>query len=367
MLADGTCGFMAALPSGYLTQLELERHGSAYLKRLSYGLAQFQLWVMTTGVSLVLHRRHRQLIDGLLAQFVQFCFSQQRSLALPKHAVLAVQKLLNLRFALPRAWTALRSWALRAPPRHRTPLPFELLQVFFVMALEAHLRSEGMGLMLPLAVLLRVCFFGLLRPGGIYKLRRGDVRLGVTSDGKPVATVILRAPKNRASMGVNQFVILQEPGTVLWLGWLIHELPLNAYLWPSSGLRFRQLFASLADLCGLQHSRLSPGGLRAGGATWLFTETANIGHLQFTGRWRSPQSLHSYIQEAMSCLVWLERPASTRLLCQAAISVLRTLWDFPPARPCHLFGPRPRGWRPRRRPSPEPCSEARRSSTPLAT
>ena len=54
-------------------------------------------------ITVALTRRNRRRVDDALAHHVQACFLDKVSLALPKHAILAVQKLLDLRRQLPRA------------------------------------------------------------------------------------------------------------------------------------------------------------------------------------------------------------------------------------------------------------------------
>lgn len=337
-----------------VTQLELEKNSAAYLRRLSAGLGHFRAWLLAQGIAVAFTRQNRRNVDDALAHYVQACFLDKISMALPKHAILAVQKLLDLRRQLPRAWAAFRSWSLRAPAQHRVPVPFEFVQLMFLASLNGFLAGSLSPLALPFAVLLRVAFFGLLRPCEVFKLKVRDVRIGYTSNNQPVATLILRDPKNRASMGVNQFVLLQDGPTVLWLSWVLLGLQPDHHLWPSSGLSFRQMFADVAADCGLSFANLVPAGLRAGGATWMFTEGVSIGHLQFCGRWKSQTSLHSYIQEAMACLVWLDTPPSVHRLRAATAKLLRLVWSSPPSRPRASFGPLPLGWRRIPRQSPLP-------------
>jgi hypothetical protein len=348
VVAVGACSFACAAgspPTEVLTKLEAGRHGPAYLRRLSYGLAHFRAWLLHSGCPLTFSRHHRKAIDDALATYIQSCFENGVSFAVAKHAVLAVQKQLHLRFKLHRAWTALKAWFVHVAPRHRVPLPMELLKLLFAAGVDAHFRRSLSPLVLILAVLLRVGFFGLLRPGEIFKLQKKDVRIGQTSARSPVATLILRSPKNKASMGANQFVIIHDPGSVLWLGWLLDGLDPEVFLWPSTGLKFRGLLGELLEVAGLGHLRLSPGCLRPGGATWLFTENIDIQRLQFMGRWKSLSSLTSYIQEAMACLVWLELSSRMQAHISAAISCTSRVWDSPPVAPRSSLFDAPRGWR----------------------
>ena len=155
-------------------------------------------------------------------------------------------------------------------------------------------------------------------------------------------------------MGQNQFVVLYEHGSVLWLEWLVQDLPADAPLWPSTGLKFRQLFSEVLRMCGLEGLRLTPGCCRPGGATWFYTEGIDVQRLQFMGRWKSSHSLTAYVQEAMSFLVWLELPVNIRNSLAAAIRLTAPVWASPPAVALLSLGRIPREWRQDNRRLPAP-------------
>ena len=73
-----------------------------------------------------------------------------------------------------------------------------------------------------------------------------------------------------------------------------------------------------------------PAGLRAGGTTHLVLHGAEIGRVQFLGRWRATQTLQSYIQEAMSALVWHRFPMHTKALIQTIVIEGSGVLRFPP-------------------------------------
>ncbi len=74
---------------------------------------------------------------------------------------------------------------------------------------------------------------------------------------------------------------------------------------------------------------LSPGCLRAGGATRFFRLEVDISRIRFLGRWRNLATLDHYIQEASACMVlleaqltlhaWSELLQSTRILRRALL------------------------------------------------
>ena len=67
----------------------------------------------------------------------------------------------------------------------------------------------------------------------------------------------------------------------------------------------------------------TPAGLRAGGATWLYRIGLAISFIRLRGRWRSPSSLETYIQEAAAFAVMQQIPLAQR---EAIRSRARILW-----------------------------------------
>ncbi len=80
------------LPAGHLTQLEGERHGSAYLRRLAHGLDHSRAWLCSTGTALAFFRQNRRGLDDALANYVQACFASNVGVTVQKHAVSALQR-----------------------------------------------------------------------------------------------------------------------------------------------------------------------------------------------------------------------------------------------------------------------------------
>ena len=126
-----------ALPAGFVTELELTRYSAPYRRRLAEGLAHFRSWLAARGSNVdTAPRPGRRATDDALARYVQDCYSSGGAFSLSKHAVLAVQHLLQLRGKLPRAWAALWSWKLERPQGHRLPVPLEFLQGAFLDGLD---------------------------------------------------------------------------------------------------------------------------------------------------------------------------------------------------------------------------------------
>ena len=320
------------------TDLELSRYSPAYRRRLADSFEHFRDWIRqhSAGGEAQLLRPTAKRMDGLLAAYTQHCFDHNVNFSIPKHAALAAQQIYHLRQKLPRAWNCLWSWKHRLPTQHRLPIPLDFVRAAFTVALNMAFSHRDGGLYLALAVLIRIGFYGLLRPSEMYNLRAGDVLVRNSPDGL-IAVVVLREPKNRRSLGSQQFATLRDSSTVRLLAWLIEGLHADHRLWPSTPTRFRTIFAEVMQNCGLGHLKASPGCLRPGGATHLFLEGVEVSRLQFLGRWVSVSSLNHYIQESMSLLVWIRLDNAERLRLEATCRIGLPFWSTPPSLPLAAF------------------------------
>ncbi len=147
-----------------VTKLEANQFGPAYIRRLHSGVSLFKSWLLKREGTTALAGLRRREIDDLLTEFVQWCFDTKINFSVAKQAILGIQKQLHLRFRLPRCWGCARAWAQSLPARHRVPLPYMILKFLFAVAIDQYLLPGGSPLLLPFAVLVRMGFFGLLRP-----------------------------------------------------------------------------------------------------------------------------------------------------------------------------------------------------------
>ena len=153
-----------------------------------------------------------------------------------------------------------------------------------------------------------VSFDALLRPGDWGALTADLVALpamGIQGLSKHAILTILNG-KNRRVFGRIQVAILECPTAVAWLGWLSKGMASGVRFAPGGTGKFRELFHEAARGLGIADLCLTPGGLRAGGATYKFAnEILDIGRLKFRGRWAAMHTLEHYIQEATATLVMM--------------------------------------------------------------
>ena len=120
-----------------------------------------------------------------------------------------------LRGSIPRAWDCIGSWEARKEHQNRAPMTVDILQYMCTVAFSWSIEREDLASrMLPIAVLLRLAFFGLLRPGELFKLKAEDISISEDMRGAKSVVIALTAPKTRLFMGRNQFAIVTDKPTV---------------------------------------------------------------------------------------------------------------------------------------------------------
>ena len=114
-------------------------------------------------------------------------------------------------------------------------------------------------------------------------------------------------------------------------------MPPHARYSPGGTAKFRQLFKQAVTALGLEHLNLTPGGLRAGGATFKFTTNVlDLGKLKFRGRWASLTTLEHYVQEAAATLIML-RMTEKQTICLESFVAAGEKFQEPPLLPWSVF------------------------------
>jgi len=279
-------------------------------------------------------------VDLFVARFVSHGRAKSWRYYLVKHAVLALQlRFPRLNRQLTETWRRLSKWEATRPWRPRIPMSRTIMLYLFLVALdqagltdsEAH-REQWQAL----AVLLRVGFGALLRPGEIFRLRSGDIQM-ITPPGRTLLAVIaLAGPKTAwvKGAGRSQFATLRDPESAAWLQqWLsAMEKKRANRVWPTSRSAFNKFFKECVRVAGFGKLGFTPASLRAGGATNELLEGESMEAISFHGRWVSMASLRSYLQEGASHLVWSAIDEATRLKVESFLVRYRTILISPPAR-----------------------------------
>ena len=160
-------------------------------------------------------------IDAVLTDFVKAMHQAEGAAAfrIAKHATLFMQIWQpRLRRNLPETWDNLISWEELRPANFRPPLPVAVLIALICEARRWSLTIDDPVMsdrLLTFAALTGLCFFGMLRPGEMFKLKPADISLpNDISLGSERAIIRLRQPKNARQMGRQQYasVARRTPG-----------------------------------------------------------------------------------------------------------------------------------------------------------
>ena len=253
-------------------------------------------------------------VDLFMADVVQYMFDHKFPHYIAVYSVLAVQKHFRARNHLIESWSCIKTWKLHTPHRKRLPISFNIVQGMCLCLLNraGYLTGQDRCNCISLVVFLVVGFFGLLRPGEIFRLRFDDI--GLPTDmaiaGEKVAVIMIKEPKNRLTYGRNQFVHLEDPLAIVWISWWKSLFSPGEFLFPSRKvltILFKDVLAELS----LDSVGYTFGGLRAGGATSHFRVRRDIVSLQYLGRWQSLRTISHYLQEAMSAQLRVTMPPAS--------------------------------------------------------
>ena len=331
--------------------LERIRVSRKYRSHLDNALGFLLLWVTGTCWAAVEWAKEAASANQVLCELIQWLHTSGHRISLARHSVLAVQSAhRELRGRLGRAWDCIKSWLLEVPLRSRIPMPHDLVRAFFAYAVARALEC-GKDLetltWFSFAVLVRLGFDCLLRPAEILKLTVADVRLPRSQYEPRVVVIRLRDTKNRASLGRFQFCMVEDPGLVSWIEWIVAGCDPQTRLWPGTATKFRKTFDLVLRCLGLARLRLTPGCLRPGGATRLFLSGLSVNQLKYKGRWRVESSLEVYVQEAMCHLAATELSDDEHMSVVALLEASLRQWSAPPSVPWSVYFSRSAQWRAR--------------------
>ena len=194
----------------------------------------------------------------------------------------------------------------------RVPIPFLVVEALFTFAIATGFKVQGqLGRgWICFAVSVLCCFSGLLRPGELAALCPEHVSLPGSGLHGLVekAVVCIQSPKTRRSMGRQQVATISDTRAIAWLGWLTRDMEPGSKIFPGGTLAFRKFMGFALEALGLASSGFTPGGLRAGGTTYLFISGVEVARIRIMGRWKIMETLDHYVQEASAALALIRLP-----------------------------------------------------------
>ena len=321
--------------------LQESRVGSQYAADLRAAYWAFRRFIAREGGNPLRLGRSARFANDWLIRYIQSLHDAPAGrIKDARYAILGVQLVhRHNKGALRVAWDSVKSWQLESPGRHRVPIPEDLMEaasnLCFIMGFVAEPGEARYWV--PLGVLIRAGFHGLLRPSEIYALATDGIaltssRIRKTRHG---AILTIRDPKNRRSMGRNQFTIVDDELTTRWLSWLVEGLPGGVKLFPSTPDRARSLLKRVFDILGMSLTGFTFGSLRSGGATARYIRDRNIPALRSQGRWKGESSMEPYLQEAVCELVAADLGDAAPLV--DGLRSLNALFSSAPSHPWQSF------------------------------
>ena len=302
--------------------LRVLAHTPGYELQLKKGLSSFKAFLRSRDVCWQLFRtKSVRYVDNMCRNYVQAQFDSFFSRHAAVVAVLAVQRQLRLRGQLQDTWAALKSWHLQEPMQPRRPFSYPIFQGLWMgaLCLAGLASSWEQYRWLACVVMFKLAFHGLFRPGELLQLRAADIAVPdcVILGQQEAAVVIVRNPKNRRFLGRQQFVLIEDRSTILWLAWWVNGLKKEDKLFPGGRYSLLKLFNSVLTTLHLSGMGFTLASFRTSGATFLFRSHGNLGKLQYHGRWCSLNSLQHYLQEAMSALLASQVPEQAKAILTA--------------------------------------------------
>ena len=234
-------------------------------------------------------------LDRALALYIQHCYDSSIPFQYDAHALHAVIfHRLDLKPKLHQARACLKGWERVKKAQSHPPLTWELTCVIASTLARSGYHGPAIGMLL-----------GFDCVSELTHLRRQDIvmphdaRMGRADTGM---AVILKHTKT----GKNQSVTIQRLEVAQLLCSWVRGLPRTVgpcgLVFNFSPQWFGRLIRNACVELGLGHIPYVPHSLRHGGATADFLSKGSVEYVHFRGRWKSIESLRTYIQTARALL-----------------------------------------------------------------
>jgi len=268
----------------------------ASLKSYNKSLSSFLIHARLTPQQLLTSPAKR--LDRLLAVYIQHSYDSASPFTYAAHALHAVvYHRPDLKQHLFISRQCLKGWERVKKSASHPPLTWELTVVIAC-------TLARWGCHAP-AVAMLVAFDCYLRVGELTRIRRRDVVMPDDARmGRAHTSMAVCLAKTKT--GLNQSVAVDRPEVAHILCAWVRAMPPSAdgnpLVFAFSPDYLRRLMRSACVQLGVGHTAYVPHSLRHGGATADFLRTGSVERVQFRGRWKSMESLRTYVQTARALL-----------------------------------------------------------------
>ena len=269
--------------------------------------------------------KHPGLLAALVRAFGNAAFKEGKSLYLYRHLVVHVQKsFAECKPFMGPCWDNISRWELVEPVSHRPPLPTALFYAMLGVALQWRWYR--------FSTVLGIAFLGIARPGEVIHALRSDLILPSDMLGYGAGIAYLRighAKSRRKGKGAVQHLSIYDEDFIAFLEGTCKKLLPEHRIFPGSGHAFRSRWDKvLRALLVPPVTRLTPGGIRGGGAIHSFQLNHDLPLLLWRMRLKHIGTLSNYLQEATGALILPSLPPESRGLIRSAAAVAPFLIAF---------------------------------------
>ncbi len=348
------CLLCSAVVSPTKVNLREARVTGVYRKTLDRAYDRLVMWCVVNNWSRPDEIIHDfDTLNKMLSTHVQYLYDEKFGVSAGRLALLSVQnKYRHTKSQLHYAWDAVKSWEMLAPVSLRVPMPFLVMRAIFSYAMLRGFNSYGADARdwICFGIGVFLSFTGLLRPGEFCTLTAGKCAAPGSSlhslRDKVMMTIV--NGKNRRVFGRIQIAISEHDVVARWMTWLLAGMHPDARIFTGGAAKFRSLMKLACKALNITHLKFSPASLRAGGATFFFSDGVEFGKIKYRGRWAALHTLEHYVQEAAAALVLVRLEPEILTIIEQLVE-FGSVFDAPPQAPWSLFFSRARQLNPRRR------------------
>ena len=258
------------------------------------------------------------LLSVLLKEYGNHLYASGKALYVYRHlAVYVQQNILGIRPFMGVVWDMITRWEIAEPTEHRAPLPEPIFLAMLSLSLQWRwYRFAGV---------LGIAFYGICRPGEVISAERRSLVLpsDMMHDTPSVGYLRIEKPKaRRRGKGTIQHASIHDVGFLVFLEYIFGDLDSSCRLFPGSAHSFRRRWGKLLSALQVDTSmRLTPGGLRGGGAIAAFQHGLQVSTLMWRMRLKNVSTLESYLQEVVANTIMSDLSRDSRSLVKAAASL----------------------------------------------